>query len=778
MKIKVPLLLGIIVLLSCTPTVVQDSSSNYVVNAIEMDWPDNAEDVHFRFNIIDTKTDTKVTWRDLAKEHFDVVSDDEYLIVKDLTKLPNSGGYIPENILVSLLVDKSIPATDMDKVRRAVSKFVDEFPENTLYISFFDEQLRSTKKLTRENFSEFASEFTISTNYKLLFDAALRKFKELCGERAGVTDPQLIAKIDNVDIQHYLVILTDGRVDENNLRTADDIQKFSEYVQRLDKDPSNKRRVEIHAIRFGEEKEDVDLTLSYLCVDLRNTDVEGGLYISDPDAFIENLKVSDKKYPDYELVVQYPQNKFHYGEAQNLLIRIDYEGKNAVGQKEYAVGAKLHPVKSGDHNLWHLLWGFLFLVVLLGLTYLAIQVLIPLLRVYLENFDKRYVRKYSFENDTVYQCHYCLNEIKDQEEIVTKCHHIVHKHCWVDNGCQCADYGKNCKTGRQFLYDSKKIFSNENSSYFMPYALYGIMGGFIGWVIFHLISYFFPHVFDSFAIWLMSKFYPGYEENPFIFLRYVYMIKINSYLTAGIFLGLISVFVLAYFDKIMQHNVSLMWVFIKSLSGCVAGFLSFLIGDILIISFKSGINNFFVDSIPWFISGCVWGLCLSIQSRVVWRNIIIGGLVVGFLGFLVLYLEKWWGNYAVFFGFIVVSAALGIVFVSSRRILHRYYLKFTSDKPNKVAIHKWMSVAGGSQDVTIGNSTDCTICMNWDKNPALRPVNVKLYVDKKDKIPTLKVMDEHIEFNKTVAKKNEVFLLKHGTKFQIGDTLFQYIEQS
>ena len=778
-KNKLPVFLWIVVVLSsCTQIRHEGHSSTYSVNTIEMEWPENAEDVRFRFNLIDERTNEKVVWRELSKDHVDVLSDGEYLTVKDLSRLPNSGGIIPDNILVSLLVDKSIRLDDMDKVRSAVTKFVDALPENTVYISFFDEQLRSTKRITRDNFDDFTDEFSISTNYKLLFDAALKKFRELSGEKASITDPTLIEKIDNVEITHYLVLLTDGRVDENNLRTADDIQKFSEYVQLLDMDPNNKRRVEIHAVRFGEEEEDVDQTLSYLCVDLRNHDVRGGLYISDPEAFIEKLKISDKRYPDYELAVLFREGKIHYGAEKEMMIRINYEENNAVGMKDYAVGTLLRPVKQGSHNLWSLLWGFLLWAALLGITFLVVQILIPFLRVYITDFDRRYVRKYSFEKDTAHDCHYCLNEIKDGEEIVTKCKHIVHKHCWVENGCQCADYGKHCKTGKQFLFDSQKVFSRENRLYFMPHILYGMTGGFIAWFIFQMTNFWFPHLFESFATYLLAKFYPGYGDSPFFFLQQVYLLKINAFLCTGILLGLISVFILAYIDKSKQRNVSLLWVIIKTILGCIAGFLTFLIGAILITSNEMGVNNFFADSIPWLLSGCVWGLCLSPRSGVVWKYIVIGGITAGLLGFVVLFTGKWWGNYGVLLGFMVASAALGVVFVNSRRIALRYFLKFTGKTSVKVAIHKWMSVAGGSREVTIGKSKDCTICMDWDDHQSLRDVNVKLYVDRKDKIPCLKVMDEHIVYNWTVAKKNDEFLLKNGAKFKLGNTVFRYIEKS
>jgi len=312
----------------------------------------------------------------------------------------------------------------------------------------------------------------------------------------------------------------------------------------------------------------------------------------------------------------------------------------------------------------------------------------------------------------------------------------------------------------------------------MPYLLYGIVGGLVTWMIFQLLNFGFPHFFESFATYLMSKFYSGYDESPFIFLRQVYMMKLGSLLTIGIMLGLIPMFILAYLDKTKQRHGSILWVFIKTLLGCVAGFLSFLLGVIFVISNKAGVNHFFLDCIPWMLSGCVWGLCYRPRSGVLWKRIIVGGIVAGLVGFSVLFLGKWWGHYGVLLGLMVLCAMLGIAFVSSRRIAIRYYLKYQGAKSGKVAIHKWMSVAGGSEDVTIGKSMDCTIRMDWDDHQSLREVNVKLYVDKKDKVPCLKVMDEHIVYNWTVAKKNDEFMLKHGAKFKIGNTVFRYIEKN
>ena len=764
------------ILWSCTQQQAALEDTGYSVNMIEMDWPErNADDIYFRFNILDNKKDDKVVWSDLKAEHVQFVSEGEDMTVKDLSILTNQAGMIPNNVLVLLLVDKSIQSSDMQHVRDAANSIVTALPENTAYISFFDEQLRASKKITPANFDDFQSEFTLTKNNKLLFDAALKKFQELSGEKGMTADPQLIEKIENNDVIKYLVILTDGRVDVNNIMTADNIQKFSEYVQSLDGNAANKKHIEIHAIRYGNQVEDVDQTLSYLCVDLRNKNVEGGLYIADPEAFIEKLKVSDKYQPDYELTIA--NAAIGFGAKKEALIRLDADGKKATGHVSYAVGSLLRPVHDAS-LVKRLLFGLLFWGILFGLAVVIIQIIIPYFRANAANFEKKHVRNFSFENDTIMQCHYCLDEICDGEEIVTKCKHTVHKHCWIENGGKCADFGENCKEGIQYYFDSDHVFSKAHRPFYASFAWWGLTCGFLAWLVYQLITWFFPYPFQSFTDLMISKYYAGYPENPILFLRYVFLWKIESFMMAGLIMGFIPLFILSYLNKYRHpRKFNFGWVLLKSILGVIAGFISFLAGAILVVSCKTAETNVLIDSVTWILSGIGWGLCLSIRSHVVRLHLITGGIIAGLLGYLILFLGKWFGSYAVLYGFSILSAAMGIAILASRRTLHRYFLKYQGNASGKIAIHKWMSVAGGSREVTIGKSEDCTIRMDWDSHTSIRDVNVRLYIDRKDKTPCLKVEYEHLLYNRAIAQKNDVYVLKHGTKFKIGNTEFQYIEK-
>ena len=782
MKKIIPFFLGIALLFSCSksePIVTPDRSSRYMVDPVELDWSKGAENIYFRFNIIDKRTDEKIIWNDLKKDHFEVVANNEYLTIKELSRLLTSKGYIPENILVLLLVDRSLQERDMEYVRNAVSNIVNTLPNNTVYISFFDQQLRNTLKITRDNFDNFMDEFTPTRNEKILFDAALVKFKELCGDSGAITDGEFREKIDDEGVRKYLVMLTDGKVNVNNFRTADNIQTFSDYVLKLDGDASNRKNVEIHAIRYGEVSEDVDFSLSYLCVDLRNDNVKGGFYIAAPESFIEKLKVSDKAAPDYELTVYNPDDKFDFGVLKNAVISVQYDNKTASEQTDYTIGSLLYPVKSGSVNIvWQLIFGVLIWAGVFGLAFALIHIIIPYIRFDIAKFDRKYVRPYSFDEDTVIQCHYCLEEIMDEEEIVTKCRHIVHKSCWIENGCKCADYGESCKEGKQYFFDSKNLLNKRNRPFYTPFIWYGFVGGLITWLVYQLLVYFFPYPLESLIMLLFPKIYPGYDETPALFLRLVYMLKTNGFLIVGILLGFIPVYALSNLNRIRNGNTTFLWVLLKSILGAIGGMLAFSVGSIAIIYFKTAQTSIWLDWIPWVLSGSIMGVCLSIKENVVWKHVILGGMLAGLACFFILFLGMWLGSYAVLLGFMALGAIMGYSLVSARRTIHTYFLKFQGKQSGIIAVHKWMSVAGGSEEVSIGKSPDCTIYMDWDKHHTLRDVNVKMYMDKKYHIPCLKVMEEHLIYDRIIARKHDEFFLKHGVTFKIGDTIFQYTEKT
>ena len=751
-----------------------NDDNSYSVNFIETLHSPNADSLYLRFNVLNNATNEKEFSDDLNESNIDNVDGGKDVIFEELRKLKLSQGTIPNNILVYLLVDRSVHSEDMNNIQNAVNYIVDNLPGNSVYISFFDEQLRESKKVTPGNLDSFEEEFSVTKNNKIIFDAASKKFKELCGENGTIFDAELSEKIKNDDIKKFLLILTDGRVDANNQRTADYIQQFSEIVIALDEDKENKKLIEIHALRYGDKNDDVDFTLSYLCVDIRNTNVKGGSYFADPGTFIENLKVTDSSIPDYELVLVNPEGKIYQGGKHNAGLTLNKNNMKISGQTQYVIGTLLNPVKTGTGNIIpRLIFGLICGLVLIGVCFLCLQIVIPYIRFKLERFNEKYVKRYSFEEDTVIRCHYCLSEIRDGDEIVTKCHHTVHKHCWIENGCKCTEYGKNCKTGKQFVYDINKPFSSNNRPYFTKWAMYGMSGGLLLWMIFQLTVYLTPAPFRNFTDGLLSLFYNGNDASAIL----SFYEKSGEHLLVGVLSGFILVLFFSLLNKVRQRKKdSIFIILLRSLTGALFAFIAFLLGAIICMICNVYANNITVDWIPWLLSGGFLGVVLFFRTNTVWKQMIPGTIISGLAAYLILLTGAWFGFYSVVLGLMLFGAGIGISFISARHTINKYFLKYKGFKDEKIAIHKWMSVAGGSNDVSIGRTEDCTIQMDWDDHPSIKDVQVRLYFDKKNRLPCMKVLSNDITCKGIFAKKDEEFLLKDGLKFKIGNTEFQYLE--
>ena len=88
-----------------------------------------------------------------------------------------------------------------------------------------------------------------------------------------------------------------------------------------------------------------------------------------------------------------------------------------------------------------------------------------------------------------------------------------------------------------------------------------------------------------------------------------------------------------------------------------------------------------------------------------------------------------------------------------------------------------MNESGGSNEVTIGKSNHCTIHMNWDSSDRIHETQAKLYVESKRKIPVLKVLESGMIYDGRDARVKDLYQLRNGVKFKIGNTEFQYLEK-
>jgi hypothetical protein len=754
-------------------------SSEYKIEFTDMNWTTHADTMSLKFKIV--RQNEKEFWNDIRPHHeISVINDG--LSVFDVVTLKKGKTNIPENILVSLLIDRCIHPDDMEIVQDAVRPFVDSLPVNTVYISFFDEEIGRTQPITSATFRNFESEFKATDNSKIIFDAALKKFQELSGASDPSFNSEITAQSQNDTIKKYLIILTDGKINANDPRTSESLLDFSNYIMSWDDNENNKNKIEIHAIRYGERNQMVDDNLSFLCKDIRKEFVKGEFYSATQNNIFDKLKeFSDKISADYEVFLTNSRGRIYAGEPRTLMLQVEKNNKKAFGEKEYVIGTLANPVVTGSNNIGTKLFlGLLWGVLAFFIAYFSIQVIFPYLIFKTSNFDKKYVKLHKPREDELVKCSICMEDLIEGEEVVVKCQHIAHKYCWKENGYKCAEYGQNCKDGKQYYFDKNKPFSEVNRPYFMKWVLYGLGGGILSWIAYQFIISYSPLIFGKFTEFLLNIFYPARDIKDLETMDYLssFLTKTGSLLLVGLLLGFILSIMFSYVNEYRKKNFAV-WgkIFLRGILGAFFGFISFLIGAVIIIACKANGTNIWVDWIPWLLFGGSLGLCLSIKTTIVWRHALLGGILSGLFSFFILFLSKLFGSYAVLFSFMLYSAGLGFSIVTIHYTVQKYFLKYKGQREGEIAIHKWMSVSGGSNDVTIGKSNQCIIQMNWDNNESIQNIHAKLYIDKKMNMPYLKVIEENMLFNKSMARKNSEFQLKHGITFKIGNTEFQYIEK-
>jgi hypothetical protein len=758
------------------------SQAPYVIDVTDMGYSVFADTIYMKFKIIDKKNNEKDFWGEIRPQENEIKILNDKIEIHELRSLTsgNAKGNIPDNILVSLLIDKNISESDMINVQEAVRYLVDNCPDNTVFVSFFDNEVGISMPINSETFDQIEGEFQVSGNKKIIFDAALIKFRELAGEKDLSFHPEIIEKANDGLIRKYMILLTDGQVDVSEPNTAGNIYAFNEFVQQIDMFAEDSKQIEIHAIRYGEPSTDVDASLSFICRNIRNENVKGGFYTADPDSILIRMKeFTDKLSPDYELVLVNTPGRIYSGEHRNFVQQVVKDSKIASGIKNYVIGTPANPIVTGSFNgTQQTIFGFIWGIIILFISFFIIQVVVPYLIYKTSNFEKKYIQRYKSNDDELVKCNFCSEELLDDEEIVVRCQHLMHKHCWRENGNKCTEYGQSCKDGKQYYFDKTKPFSSVNSPFLMKWVLYGMVGGFVSWLIYQYFVFRNPLIFESFTYGLLRIFYPSNLQQTDTDIVISFMAKIGPLLLIGPLLGFILTFLFSYINEYRRRNMQVMLEILwRSFFGAFSGFITFLIGSIIILVCKSNGTNIWTDWIPWLLFGGCLGVCLSIKTTIVWKHALFGGILSGLISFILLFFSKWFGSYAVLFSFMLYSAGLGASIVTIHRTAQRYFLKYKGDKEGEIAIHKWMSVLGGSNDVTIGRSNHCIVQMNWDGNDTIQDMHARLYIDKKSGIPSLRVLADGLTFNRNVVRKNDEFLLRNGIVFKIGDTEFQYIEK-
>ena len=743
----------------------------------------------------DDNRSTEVTVADLNR-YLVIYEDDKNIISEDRRTILSlsSGQRIPADYTFSVLVDLSIPEESKAQIYDVIGKLVESAPDSCVYLSFFGDEISSSKLVTKQNYKEFKSSFQKGTTNKYFYGALYSKLEEFGGCNAGLESSVKVqedysqnaiikARAKENRDKNLLFVFTEG-----SKRPEDEAITFIEVTD-YQKDGSH-IVPKVYAFYYTGNGSDENVILTFEGVTNPRddngrilTDRRGAYKPSyDLSSVLEDFQqvVQDAMY-DFAFVYKATDGKIYSGKTTYIA---EWKGSQ-IGNGTYSIGTAETPWPTHEETTMDAVLKYLIAIFVTLLTmvffFCVMKILIPYIKS--KSFALKYYKKYVPEANIQRRiCHYCKQDIQPGQIVVVKCKHIMHVHCWHQNGYKCAEYGQNCKTGIQDHIEWKDLFT-KSSLKDCYQTIAGICAGLISWILYELMG---RGGFTSIAIGIVNTFFMNEEQQ--MNLLETCITKVSAFLTIGFLLGFFLSLIFRYNDEYRKKDWKIyLKIILLSLISGIIGMASFAIGGILFCMLLSAINTTYI---PWYCSlpayllfSVCTSLSLTIKSSIPVKSAMIGGVCSTFIGFIVLYFSSitssryGWMN--MLLDFVIYGGGLGASLVTVRMLAEKYFLIIQNGVKagQKIPIHKWMNATGGGNKVSLGMTGECEIQMNWEKSNKVAKEHAQLFIDHTKSLPVIKPLATGIIFNtRAELPVGKPSVISNGDTFKIGDTIFQYVE--
>lgn len=746
------------------------------------------------FNMLDSDGRVRNLNESILRNYLVFKEDDKFIPLSRMSvSSVNSGQRIPDEYTFSVLVDLSIPEGGKNMIYDAVGNLVENAPDSSVFISFFGDEVTSSVVVTKGNYQLFRDKFMTLSARKYFYSGLYSKLIEFSNE---TSDVEKSFKVQdgyerNRDIagraaahadKNFLFVFTEGSV-----RPSDEDVMFVDVVHYQQSMLHDVPRVmALYYVEDGGTPE-IETTLKGICSprDESNNLIESrtGRYLpsNDLEQVLSNFQevVNDAMY-DYVL-------SYKVGEEQTYARTVKYTAEwkgTVVGEVEYTIGTaeRAWPIREEDTAdiFLKILWALIITFLTAAVFFFVAKIIVPWIKS--KSFEFKYYKKYVPDANVSRRiCHYCKQEIKPGQYVVTKCKHIQHVACWQQNGYKCAEYGQNCKSGIQNHIEWGELFTaNSFKSCFQAFS--GILAGFICWVFYEMLGI---GVFEKISGWIVGIGLSSTLKETSLYVDC--MQKTSSFLMIGLLLG----FFLSMIFRLNDEFKSKDWrvclkIFGLSLFSALVGIVSFAIGANILCLLVSLIGTAYM---PWYCSfpayllfSICFSLSLSVKSTIPMKNAVLGGLCAAVIGFIVLYFSSFLGKGAwmnMLLDFVIYGGGLGASLVTVRMLAEKYFLVIKNGikSGQRIPIHKWMNATGGLNKVSIGMTGDCEIQMNWEKSNKVAKEHVQLFVDYERRLPIIKPLATGVIYNmRAELPVGKDSVLSNGDEFKIGDTIFQYVE--
>lgn len=700
-----------------------------------------------------------------------------------------------ENLSILLLIDRSSTVSDALLVAQGqmVNSIVRAMPDTRLYIAYMmDGKVSRTERLDTLTYaSSHLTNFYegSQSGEKNLYRSILSKLQELSGEeQTYFADVPSLPDFKEDKGEKIMFVFTDGKVlNAQGEYYGGDLDYSlcrNEYFKReADIRDGLRENIPIHCVYIGDPSaldETLSIDLEALCSTGKEEDMKGKFYQTLTPDSLQGLMMGtlDSLAADYRLVLVNPEGKKYDG--TKLILHLALKGnegnETASGEKAYGYASVQSPVTVSykDRSVWStILIGVILGLLLVVLTYAILQYLVPFISY--KRFLKKYVVPYSKvkKADAVDQkCFYCKESFENDDEIVVKCDHWVHKECWDENRNRCPEYGRHkCSKGIHY-YNQEKKSDPKNATHYLQWILGGFMAGLAAWLGFKLMDA--GGVFMSLMEKITTALYPFEgEADPAVVGAMA--TKTAGWLQGGACLGFFLVLAFSYvleFRKIDAKVVGML--LLRSVVGAVMGCVAFLLGTLIVILCGKEFSCWWIDWIPWLFFALATSVVVWYKTEIELKSALIGGAVSVLFSFIVMFVLT--GEITSMFSYMIYGAGLGCAIAVVHFASEKYFLRIDGCiKERDIAIYKWMSVTGGFNKVSIGKSPKCVLQMNWDSTEDISDRAVELYLE--NDRPYCQVLDAGVTQQGRTIPKGTTILLTQGSEFSIGKTRFTYIEK-
>lgn len=688
-----------------------------------------------------------------------------------------------------ILSDLTLGEKDIRTQMILVSNLREVFPENNLRIAFIKgSELTESFPVTDYLIENFFQPVTEEYGDKMLYRAMLSKLDEMNGRKSrfypSIRQDSVWRNLN--DRQKVMIVLSDGSTYSGE-RPMDPMHFDLQRMLLNDKDTICKFPVYYvdYAAKDTESEDNQNNAEALLGIFTRHT---GGKYISS-SAWINLsrsiLSLEGDSCADTRIYLENPDNKVFRGQQRWLKVEmLNSDTVFAVGYRHYAVGSVYNPITVNGISDWRVIvQGVVMVVCLLLIIYLVFQFIVPWIRYRL--FLRKYVTKYTGRNmgfngiqvDEV--CYFCKAPFQEDDDIVVRCEHVMHKSCWDENEYKCPEYGRKCQTGSHY-YNTHKLYDSLNAPYYIKWLLAGACAGALAWLFF-----------------LLNLFGTGYEYLIDMVSR-IPNISADNSISAGMvrikladlshtpYFGLYICSFLTLLLSILSSSGNWWWkrimaVIAKALIAGCCGFIAFVLANIVKHVFNLSGDVIFIDWIPWTLNGFMIAYVVSYGTDIKLSKALFGALLA--IVFALGSMYVW--DYALdsqvdsrdllLVSSLIYSIGLSISLATQAPQAKRYFLRVEGPiKTMEVALYKWMNAQTIHRRVTIGKSVDCNLQMSWDVNSHIAPIHAEI-VSARGNIYLVACEDGVAKDTKNLAIGKRVRLY-HGDRFSIGQTTFTYIE--